>query len=130
MFYLCTDSWVVANVLWGWLDQWKKTSWQYRGKPIWAAEVWQDMAAWVEKLTVKVCHVDAHVPKSWATEEHCSNGQVDQAAKVKLPQVDYFWLGGQLMTPRDLEREATVHMGSRPQSGLNLGDGVHGYPWL
>ncbi|RMC19851.1 hypothetical protein DUI87_03416 [Hirundo rustica rustica] len=47
-----TDSWMVANALWGWLNRWKKANWQCRGKPIWAAEIWQDIAAQVEKLTV------------------------------------------------------------------------------
>ncbi|RMC03326.1 hypothetical protein DUI87_20522 [Hirundo rustica rustica] len=51
--YLYTDSWMVANALWGWLNRWKKANWQHRGKPIWAAEIWQDMATRVEKLTVK-----------------------------------------------------------------------------
>ncbi|KAJ7412070.1 hypothetical protein BTVI_47681 [Pitangus sulphuratus] len=37
---------------------------------------------------MKVCHVDAHVPKSWATEEHCNNRHVDQSAKIKVSQVD------------------------------------------
>ncbi|RMB95365.1 hypothetical protein DUI87_28353 [Hirundo rustica rustica] len=62
--YLYTDSWMVANALWGWLEKWKKANWQRRGKPIWAADEWKDIASWVEKLPVKVRHVDAHVPKS------------------------------------------------------------------
>ncbi|RMB88082.1 hypothetical protein DUI87_35539 [Hirundo rustica rustica] len=66
--YLYTDSWMVANALWGWLNRWKKANWQRRGKPIWAAEIWQDIAARVEKLTVKVRHVDAHVSKGRANE--------------------------------------------------------------
>ncbi|KAK4817077.1 hypothetical protein QYF61_027908 [Mycteria americana] len=37
--YLCTDSWMVANALWGWLQQWKQNNWQRRGKPIWACLV-------------------------------------------------------------------------------------------
>lgn len=45
----------------------------------------------VEKLAVKVHHVDAHIPKSQATEEHCNNEQVDQAAKMKLSQMDVDW---------------------------------------
>ncbi|RMB89213.1 hypothetical protein DUI87_34403 [Hirundo rustica rustica] len=85
--YLYTDSWMVANALWGWLNRWKKANWQRRGKPIWAAEIWQDIAARVEKLTVKVRHVDAHVSKSQANEEHHNNEQVDKAAKVKVSQV-------------------------------------------
>ncbi|RMC02549.1 hypothetical protein DUI87_20943 [Hirundo rustica rustica] len=89
--YLYTDSWMVANALWGWLNRWKKANWQHRGKPIWAAEIWQDIAARVEKLTVKVRHVDAHVSKSQANEEHHNNEQVDKAAKVKVSQVDLDW---------------------------------------
>ncbi|RMC19199.1 hypothetical protein DUI87_03804 [Hirundo rustica rustica] len=89
--YLYTDSWIVANALWGWLNRWKKANWQRRGKPIWAAEIWQDIAARVEKLTVKVRHVDAHVSKSQANEEHHNNEQVDKAAKVKVSQVDLDW---------------------------------------
>ncbi|GAB0208817.1 mitochondrial enolase superfamily member 1 [Grus japonensis] len=58
--YLCTDSWMVANALWGWLQQWKRSNWQHRGKPIWAAPLRHDIAARLEKLVVKVCHVDAH----------------------------------------------------------------------
>ncbi|RMC21238.1 hypothetical protein DUI87_02097 [Hirundo rustica rustica] len=85
--YLYTDSWMVANALWRWLNRWKKANWQRRGKPIWAAEIWQDIAARVEKLTVKVRHVDAHVSKSQANEEHHNNEQVDKAAKVKVSQV-------------------------------------------
>lgn len=37
----------------------------------------QDTAAQVGSLVVKVLHVDAHAPKSWATEEHQNNQQVD-----------------------------------------------------
>ncbi|GAB0202801.1 hypothetical protein GRJ2_002745700 [Grus japonensis] len=89
--YLYTDSWMVANALWGWLQQWKRSNWQHRGKPIWAAPLWQDIAARLEKLVVKVRHVDAHVPKSRATEEHQNNQQVDQAAKIEVAQVDLDW---------------------------------------
>ncbi|RMB93035.1 hypothetical protein DUI87_30541 [Hirundo rustica rustica] len=86
--YLCTDSWMVANALWGWLDRWKKANWQRRGKPIWAADEWKDMASQVERLPVKVRHVDAHVPKSRANEEHQNNQQVDQAAKTEVSKID------------------------------------------
>ncbi|RMC10423.1 hypothetical protein DUI87_13228 [Hirundo rustica rustica] len=88
---LYTNSWMVANALWGWLNRWKKANWQRRGKPIWAAEVWQDIAARVKKLTVKVRHVDAHVSKSRANEEHHNNEQVDKAAKEKVSQMDLDW---------------------------------------
>uniref|UniRef100_A0A663E8Z5 RNase H type-1 domain-containing protein n=1 Tax=Aquila chrysaetos chrysaetos TaxID=223781 RepID=A0A663E8Z5_AQUCH len=88
---LYTDSWMVANALWGCLQQWKKTSWQHRGKPIWAAALWQDITAWVENMVLKVHHVDAHMPKSHATEEHQNNEQVDKAAKIEVAQVDLDW---------------------------------------
>ncbi|GAB0206701.1 hypothetical protein GRJ2_003135700 [Grus japonensis] len=51
--YLYTHSWMVANALWGWLQQWKQSNCQRRGKPIWAAKLWQDIAAQLEKLVVK-----------------------------------------------------------------------------
>jgi len=75
----------------GWLQQWKKNNWQHRGKPIWATPLWQNIAAQLEKLVVKVLHVDAHVPESWATEEQQTNPQVDQAAKTEVSQVDLDW---------------------------------------
>ncbi|GAB0208525.1 hypothetical protein GRJ2_003318200 [Grus japonensis] len=61
MLCLYTDSWMVANALWGWLQQWKQSNWQRRGKPIWAAPLWQDIAAQLEKLVVKVRHIDTHI---------------------------------------------------------------------
>ncbi|GAB0207085.1 hypothetical protein GRJ2_003174100 [Grus japonensis] len=70
---------------------WKQSNWQRRGKPIWAAPLWQDIAARLEKLVVKVRHVDAHVPKNLATEDHQNNQQVDQAAKIEVAQVDLDW---------------------------------------
>ena len=45
VLYLYTDSWMVANALWGWLQQWKQSNWQCRGKPIWAATLWHWGAA-------------------------------------------------------------------------------------
>ncbi|KAK4832484.1 hypothetical protein QYF61_023531 [Mycteria americana] len=45
----------------------------------------------VENLAVKVHHVDAHIPKSRATEEHQNNQQVNQAAKIEAVQVDVIW---------------------------------------
>jgi len=86
-----TDSWMVANALWGWLQQWKKNNWQRRGKPIWAAPLWQGIAAQLEKLVVKVHHVDALIPKVQATEEHQNNQQVDQASKTQVSQEDLDW---------------------------------------
>jgi len=88
VFYLYTDSWMVANAFWGWLHQGKKNNWQIRGRPIWAAPLWQDIAACLEQSVVEVRHVDAHVPKSQATEEHQNNQQVDQVAKIEVAQVD------------------------------------------
>ena len=42
-------------------------------------------------MVVKVHHVDAHVPKSQATEEQQNNRQVDQAARIKVAQIDLDW---------------------------------------
>ncbi|RMB92390.1 hypothetical protein DUI87_31191 [Hirundo rustica rustica] len=97
--YLYTDSWMVANALWGWLEKWKKANWQRRGKPIWAADEWKDIATRVEKLPVKVRHVDAHVPKSRANEEHRNNEQVihdcETCAAIKqAKRVKPLWYGG------------------------------------
>ena len=57
----------------------------------WAAALLQSIAAWVENLVVKVPHIDAHVPKSWATEEHQNNQLADQAAKIEVAHVDLDW---------------------------------------
>jgi len=56
-----------------------------------AFQKFPDIAAQLEKLVVKVCHMDAHIPKSQATEEHQNNQQVDQAAKTEVAQVDLNW---------------------------------------
>ncbi|RMC20087.1 hypothetical protein DUI87_00933 [Hirundo rustica rustica] len=109
--YLYTDSWMVANALWGWLDRWKKANWQRRGKPIWAADEWKDIATRVEKLPVKVRHVDAHVPKSRANEEHQNNEQVDHAAKIEVSKIDLDWQHkGELFLAR-WAHDASGHQG-------------------
>ena len=82
---------MVANALWGWLQQWKQSNWQRRVKPIWAAALWQDIAAQLAKLVMKVHYIDVHVSKSQATEEHQNNQQVDKAAKIEVAQVDLDW---------------------------------------
>lgn len=66
VLHLSTDTWMVTNALWGWLQQWQQKNWQCRGKPIWAAALWKDTAAWVGNLAVNVHHVYACVPKNWA----------------------------------------------------------------
>jgi len=58
-----------------------------RGKTIWAAELWKDIAARIKGVDLKVCHINAHVPKSLATEEQQNNHQVDQAARIKVAQI-------------------------------------------
>ncbi|KAJ7396399.1 hypothetical protein BTVI_145476 [Pitangus sulphuratus] len=55
--------------------------------------LWQDIVAQVENMTLKVHHIDAHMPKSHATEEHQNNEQVDKAAKIGIDQVDLEWKG-------------------------------------
>lgn len=53
-------------------------------KPIWADELWWNIAAWVENLVVKVCYMDVHAPMSSATEECQKNHQMDQAVKTEM----------------------------------------------
>lgn len=70
--------------------------------------MWQDISAQLEKLFVKVYHVDAHIPENWATEEQ-NNQQVHQAAKVFQAglgntKVNSFYLGGP-MTLQDIKKE-------------------------
>ncbi|KAF4795795.1 hypothetical protein TURU_090069 [Turdus rufiventris] len=109
--YLYTDSWMVANAPWGWLERWKKANCQRRGKPIWAADEWKDIATRVEKLPVKVGHVDAHVPKSWANEEHRHNEQVDQSSKIDVSRIDLDWQHkGELFLAR-WAHDASGHQG-------------------
>ncbi|RMB93685.1 hypothetical protein DUI87_29915 [Hirundo rustica rustica] len=93
---LYTDSWMVANALWGCLEKWNKAYWQHRGKPIWAAEERKDIATRVEKLPLKVCQVDALVPESQANEEHRNNEQVihDCETCAAIKQVKPLWYGG------------------------------------
>ncbi|RMB96949.1 hypothetical protein DUI87_26528 [Hirundo rustica rustica] len=89
--YLYTDSWMVANALWGWLRRWKEANWQRGGKAIWAAKEWKDISTRLGRLPVKVRHVDAHIPKSRANEEHRNNEQVDRAAKIEVSKIDLDW---------------------------------------
>ncbi|KAF4804519.1 hypothetical protein TURU_007145 [Turdus rufiventris] len=51
----------------------------------------KDIATRVEKLPLKVHHVDAHVPKSRANEDHRHNKQVDQASKIEVSRIDLDW---------------------------------------
>lgn len=54
-------------------------------------ELWNDIASQVENMAIKVHHVDAHVPKRQATEEHKNNQQVDQTARTEVAQIDLNW---------------------------------------
>lgn len=49
------------------------------------------MAAQVENIAVKVQHVNAHMPKTHATEEHQNKKQVDKTVKIEVAQVDLNW---------------------------------------
>jgi len=62
-------------------------------------------------MVVNVCHVDAHVPKSRATEEQQNNHQVDQAAKIEVAQIDLDWQNkGELFLARGAH-ETSGHQG-------------------
>ena len=60
---------------------------------------------------MKVCHVDAHVPKSRANEEHRHNEQVDQASKIEVSKIDLDWQHkGELFLAR-WAHDASGHQG-------------------
>ena len=62
-------------------------------------------------MVVKVRHVDAHVPKSRATEEQKNNHQVHQAAKTEVAQIDLDWQNmGELFLAR-WTHETSGHQG-------------------
>lgn len=90
--YLYTDSWMVANAIWVWLDWWKKANWQKRNSHLGCSIVAKlpclDREVDCESTS---CRCTCTVPKSWVPEEHCSNRQLDQAAKIKVFQVDLDW---------------------------------------
>lgn len=58
---------------------------------MWATALWKYIVAWIENMVVKDHHVDFHVLKSCATEEHQNNQQVDQATGIEVTQVDLYW---------------------------------------
>lgn len=103
---------MVANALWGRLQQQKKSNWQRRGEPIWAAALWQDIAARIENMTV---------PRSRVTEEHQNNEQVDKAAKIGIAQVDLDWerkgLYSRIYSPMDPRNIRASWKGCRIQMG-------------
>ncbi|KAJ7424963.1 hypothetical protein WISP_25996 [Willisornis vidua] len=86
-------------------------NWKHRGKPIWAADLWQDIAARVKKRNVRVRHVDAHVSKDRANEDHDNNRQADQPAQIEVSQVDLDWQQkGELFLAR-WAHDASGHQG-------------------
>jgi len=54
VLYLYTDSWIVANILWWWLQQWKQSNQLSRGKPICTTALCKDVTALVENMILKV----------------------------------------------------------------------------
>ncbi|RMC20598.1 hypothetical protein DUI87_01450 [Hirundo rustica rustica] len=94
--------------------KWKAAVWSPTRQVAQATEgedEWKDIATRVEKLPIKVCHVDAHVPKSPANEEHQNNEQVDQAAKIEVSKIDLDWqLKGELFLAR-WAYDASGHQG-------------------
>ena len=58
---------------------------------MWASALWKNIAAWIENMVVMEHHIDSHVPKSCASEEHQNNQQVDWATGIEVTQVDLDW---------------------------------------
>lgn len=63
------------------LGWWQTGCYGSGGKSVWAAALWQDIAAKAEDLPAKVHHGEPHIPKSHANEEHQNHEQVNQAAR-------------------------------------------------
>ncbi|XP_077319600.1 ribonuclease H-like [Lithobates pipiens] len=58
-----TDSWAVLKGLTTWMATWKSNEWMIQGKVVWRGkEVWDYILKEVHPCTIKVGHVDAHVP--------------------------------------------------------------------
>ena len=62
----------------------KQNNPQHRGKPIWAAALWKDTTVQVENMVVKECHLDAHVSKNCATDEHQNKQQMDRLSRTEV----------------------------------------------
>ncbi|TRZ13406.1 hypothetical protein HGM15179_013709 [Zosterops borbonicus] len=83
-----------------------------------------DIATRIEKLPGKVRHVDAHVPKSQANEEHQNKNQVDQAAKIEVSKTVLDWQHkGELFLAR-WAHDASGHQDRDPTYKWALDRGV------
>lgn len=72
-----TDSWAVF-----WMPTWKSNEWMIHGKVVWGGkEVWDYIWKEAHSRTIKVGHVDAHVPLVPDFENY--NRVADEIAKVK-----------------------------------------------
>ncbi|KAK4821755.1 LOW QUALITY PROTEIN: hypothetical protein QYF61_000816 [Mycteria americana] len=135
---LCTDSWVVANALWGWLQQWKQSNWQHRvlwfhpsqqlsttqllahsppppkpaprRKPTWAAALWQGISAQVENLVVEVRHMLTY-PRVWPLKDIGTTSRWIRLLRLK-------WLSGP-MTPQAI-KEQMQHTDGLMTDGVDL----------
>lgn len=63
------------------LGWWQTGCYGSGGKSVWAAALWQDIAAKAEDLPAKVQYGEPHIPKSHANEERQNHEQVNQAAR-------------------------------------------------
>ncbi|RMB96504.1 hypothetical protein DUI87_27037 [Hirundo rustica rustica] len=78
----------------------------------------EKISSWSSQDTVKVRHVDAHVPKSRANEEHRNNEQVDQAAKIEVSKIDLDWQHkGELFLARWAHDASAIRAEMPPTSG-------------
>ena len=76
-----TDSWAVFKGLTTWMPTWKSNEWLIHGKVVWGGkEVWDFIWKEAHSRTIKVGHVDAHVPLVPDFENY--NRVADEIAKV------------------------------------------------
>lgn len=85
------------------------------------------------EVGLKICHIDAHIPKSWATKEHCNNGEVGQAAKIKA-DMDWRHKGEQFLAwwahhTSCHQGSNITHRGLWLRGGLSLGHSAHVPKW-
>ena len=95
----------------GAFQQWKWSHGQRRCKAVGPAELWQCIAAWVEKLVLKVRHTGAHLGKSRVPGGHRNNERVDPAARIEAAQADRVWEHqGELLLAR-WPQDTSGHLG-------------------
>jgi len=89
VLYLCTDSWMVANTLWGGYSKGSRTTGSAGANSSETLHCGKVLR--VKNMATKIQNVDSHVHKVYVTEEHQNNQQIDPASRIEVVQVDLDW---------------------------------------